>query len=227
MKSVLAVLAVAGTSASAFAGGPVVFQNTWDNGFFVPFNSSTPSSVRYGDSGWFGSGADAPAALCEITLGLVVANSTSVGSTDITFTFNNGDPSGMVFGNGATLYSTTITNVQLPDASETSGVAPITLTIPLPGVSTTGGFNNIGWSIGVQNFSSDGQLGFQCSTTFGQSVGFYTVNAANYNGSSWSLFSFGSNPVTGVANFVTTLTVPAPGVAALLGVAVLGLRRRR
>lgn len=227
MKLVLAALALAGTAASALAGGPVVFQNTWDNGFFTPFNSSTPTSIRYGDSGWFGSGGDAPAALCEITLGLVVFNSTAAGTTDLTFTFNNGDPSGMVFGNGATLYSTTVTNVTLPDASEVGGVAPIFVTIPLPGVSTTGGFNNIGWSLGVQNFSSNGSLGFQCSSGFAQPAGFYTNNASYFDGSSWSLFSFGSNPISGVANFVTTLTVPAPGAVSLLGVAALGLRRRR
>ncbi len=227
MKTLFALLALAGTAGSAFAGGPVVFQNNWDNGFFTPFTSSTPSSVRYGDGGWFGSGSDAPAALCEITLGLVVFNSTAAGSTDLTFTFNDGDPSGLVFGSGSTLYSTTITNVTLPDASELGGVAPIFVTIPLPGVSTTGGFNNIGWSMGVQNFSSNGSLGFQCSSGFAQPAGFYTNNASFYNGSSWSLFSFGPNPISGVANFVTTLTVPAPGAASLCALVAIGLRRRR
>lgn len=227
MKSFVTLLALAGITGSALAGGPVVFQNNWDNGFFTPFTSSTPSSVRYGDSGWFGSGSDAPAALCEITLGLVVSNSTSAGTTDLTFTFNDGDPSGLVFGTGATLYTTTITNITLPDASETGGVAPIFVTIPLPGVSTTGGFNNIGWSMGVQNFNSNGSLGFQCSSGFAQPAGFYTNNASFYDGSSWSLFSFGPSPITGVANFVTTLTVPAPGTAVLLGLGVFGLRRRR
>src|SRR5262249_13155815 len=150
---------------------------------------------RYGDGGWFGNGSSAPVELHDITLGLVMFGSTSNGTTDITFTFNNGDPSGQVFGNGATLYSTTIHNVFLPDASETSGAAAFNLTIPLPGVVTAGGFNNIGWSIGVSNFNSDGSLGFQCSNGFAQPLGFYTNNASYYNGSSWSLFSFGSDPI--------------------------------
>ena len=61
--------------ASAALAGPSVFHNIQDNGYFTPFNSSTSSSIRYGDSGWFGSGADAPVGLEAITLGLVVTNS--------------------------------------------------------------------------------------------------------------------------------------------------------
>ncbi len=223
------VLALAcAAAAPAVASVTPVFQNVYNNGFFTPFNASTPSNVRYGDSGWFGNGASSPAELCDITLGLVMFGSTSNGTTDITFTFNDGDPSGLVFGTGATLYSTTIHNVALPDASETGGSAAFNLTIPLPGVVTSGGFNNIGWSIGVSNFNSNGSLGFQCSNGFAQPLGFYTNNASFNNGSGWSLFSFGSDPITGVANFVATVTVPTPASVGLTGVAALtGLRRRR
>lgn len=215
-------------AAPAVASVTPVFQNVYNNGFYTPFDSTTPSNVRFGDGGWFGNGSSAPAELYDITLGLVMSGSTRNGTVDITFTFNNGDPSGLVFGSGATLYSTTIHNVFLPDASETSGVAPFNLTIPLPGVVTAGGYNDIGWSIGVSNFNSDGALGFQCSNGFSQPLGFYTNNASYYNGSSWSLFAFGSDPITGVANFVATVTVPAPASVGLIGVAALtGLRRRR
>jgi len=227
MKFMIGLIALAGAAAPALAGGSSVFQNIWNNSFFTPFNSSTPSSVRYGDSGWFGSGSDAPASLCEITLGLVVYNSTAAGSTDLTFTFNDGDPSGLVFGTGSTLYSTTVHNVYLPNASLDGGFSEVYVTIPLSGVSTTGGYNNIGWSIGVQNFNSNGSLGFQCSTALGQQIGFYTNNASWYNGSAWSLFSFGPDWNYGVANFVTTLTVPGPGAAATLGLGALALGRRR
>ncbi len=145
-----------------------------------------------------------------ITLGLVVTGSTRVGSTDLTFTFNDGDPSGLVFGSAAQLYSTTIHNVTLPDASEVGGPVFYAITIPLPGVVTTGGFNNVGWSIGVNNFDSDGSFGFQCSSAFGQTAGFYTNNASNFAGGAWSLFAFGGGPF-GVANFVAEITVPGAG----------------
>ncbi len=223
-----ALAIVCAAAAPAVASVTPVFQNVFNNGTFTPFNSSTSSSVRYGDSGWFGNGSSAPAQLCDITLGLAMFGSTRNGTTDITFTFNDGDPSGLVFGSGATLYSTTIFNVALPDASESSGPATFNLTIPLPGVVTGGGFNNIGWSIGVSNFDSDGSLGFQCSNGFAQPLGFYTNNAAFNSGSGWSLFSFGPDPIFGVANFVATVTVPAPASFGLIGVAaVAGLRRRR
>lgn len=165
----LATLAALGGAAQ----GETVFRNFNDNGFFTPFSAATPAAVRYGDSGWFGSGGDLPVGLEAITLGLVIAGSTRTGTTDLTFTFNDGDPSGLVFGSSATLYTTTIQNVQLPDTSELGAPAFFSLTIPLPGVVTLGGFNNVGWSIGVSNFNSDGNFGFQCSSAFGQSLGFY------------------------------------------------------
>ncbi|MBC8109078.1 MAG: hypothetical protein H7Z14_21005, partial [Anaerolineae bacterium] len=180
----------------------------------------------YGDSGWIGSGGG-PYALTSITLGLIVDGGTVDGSTDIKFTFNDGDPSGLVFGPGTQLYSTTINNVTLP-ATEFNPVK-IALTIPLPSVLTSGGFNNIGWSIGVQNFNYDGEFGFQCAAASGQLVGFYTNNASFYNGTNWSLFSFGADPNTGVANFVATVETPEPGsamVAAIAGVTLIARRRR-
>jgi MYXO-CTERM domain-containing protein len=225
MKVVLcAAIAVAAASS---AQADVVFRNVRDNGFFTPFNSSTSSAVRYGDSGWFGSGGDAPVELESITLGLAVYNSSRAGSTDVTFTFNDGDPSGLVFGSGATLYSTTVHGVAL-DNTGSGGVSFFDLTIALPGVHTSGGFNNIGFSIGVSNFDSDGSMGFQCSSVFGQVAGFYTNNASSTSGGNWSLFSFGGGNF-GVANFVATITTPAPGtgMAGAIGLALAARRRRR
>lgn len=218
-----AVAALAGVASAQ----PVVFQNIRDNGYFTPFSSTFASGIRYGDSGWLTGPGNPGVGLYDITLGLAVVGSTlGAGTTDITFTFNDGDPSGQVFGPGSTLYSTTITNVTLPDSND--GVAFFDLTIPLPGVVTSGGFNNIGWSIGVSNFNYSGSFGFQVSSAIGQQVGFYTSNASFYNGASWSLFSFGPDPVYGVANYVATVRqVPAPAAAGVLGLGVLAARRRR
>jgi hypothetical protein len=225
MKATSALLVVIACAGSANA--TVVFQNTFDNGYFTPFSASTPSTVRYGDSGWFGSGSDAPIGLTSITLGFAVAGSTREGSTDLAFSFHDGDPSGLVYGTSATLFSTTIP-VTLPDASELGGPVFFSVTIPLTGVTTLGGFNNVGWSVSVSNFDSDGQFGFQCSSAFGQTAGYYTNNASRYNGSNWSLFSFGSGAF-GVANFVAEIqAVPAPGaVAAFAALGLAAGRRRR
>jgi MYXO-CTERM domain-containing protein len=227
---VLAAAVLASAIGSVASASTVVFDNGWTNGFFTPFNASTPSSIRYGDSGWLSNGFASPIALEQITLGLVAYNGgttpVAAGTTDLSFTFNNGDPSGLVFGPGTTLKSTTISGVQLPEL-QPGEVQPISVTISLDGVVTSGGFNNIGWSVGVNNFGFGGSLGFQLSTAFSQIAGFYTNNASFYNGSNWSLFAFGSDPNTGVANLVATVTVPAPGAAALLGVAGLVASRRR
>lgn len=194
------------------AHADVVFQNTTNNGYFTPFSSASNPAIKYGDSGWLSNNGSDTYTLTSITLSLAVAGSTAVGSTDIIFTFNDGDPSGLGFGPGTALYTTTIQNVQLPDASQTAGLAYFTLTIPLPNIHTTGGFNNVGWSVKLANYQSNGQFGFQCSRSTGQAVGFYTNNASFYNGTTWSLFAFGPDPVTGVANFVVTIegavTVP-------------------
>lgn len=221
--AVFALLAGVGMSASA----TTVFQNIPDNGFFTPFSAATPSAVRYADSGWFGFGADAPVGLESITLGLALTGSSRSGSTNLLFSFHDGDPAHFDFGSGAELYATTV-SVNLPDTSELGVPAFFSVTIPLPGVVTTGGFNNVGWSVGVSNFDSDGFFGFQASSAFGQQVGFYTNNAASYNGASWSQFSFGGGPF-GVANFVATINaVPAPAAfVPVAGLVMAGRRRRR
>ncbi|MBC8107486.1 MAG: hypothetical protein H7Z14_12915, partial [Anaerolineae bacterium] len=87
----LAIVALAGFALfDRSARADVVFQATNNNGFFTPFSSSTPAGVKYGDSGWIGSGGG-PYALTSITLGLIVDGGTVDGSTDIKFTFNDGD----------------------------------------------------------------------------------------------------------------------------------------
>jgi len=215
---------------TAAASAQTIFNAGPDNGFFTPFSSATSSNVRYGDSGWLTNGGSAPIGLRDITLGLAVfsgANGAAPGQTDLTFTFNDGDPSGLVFGPGSTLYTVTIQNIALP-ASD--GITPgfLYLTIPLPGVVTSGNFNNVGWSVGVQNFNYEGSFGFQVSSTLAQSVGFYTNNASFYNGTSWSLFAFSGDPTFGVANFVAEITVPSPAAGlAMFGLAGVVARRRR
>ena len=195
----LLVACAAATGASA----QVVFQAGSDNGFFTPFNSGNADTLIYGDGGWIGSGSDAPVAIGRITLGLAVYNSRKPGSTDIVFTFNDGDPSGLVFGSGATLYTTVLRNVALP-ATAPSAVDYLEVTIDLPSVLTSGGFNNIGWSVGLENFHYGGDFGFQVSSCAAQFVGFYTNNASYYDGAAWNLFSFGGG-CTGVANYVATI----------------------
>ena len=56
-----------------------------------------------------------------------------------------------------------------------------------------------------QNYSFAVQFGFQVSTCNAQTVGFYTSNASFFNGFGWSLFSFGQDPCTQVANFSATV----------------------
>jgi len=225
-RAAAALTAVAILAAPANAQPDIVFINAFDNGVFTPFNANN-TAVRYGDSGWItGSGAGDPVQLRDITLGLAVAGPASAGSTDLTFTFNDGDPSGLVFGTGTELLSTTVTAIQLPEVP-TGSIATLSVTIPLNGVTTSGGFNNIGWSVGVDNFNYDGQFGFQASSANGQLVGFYTNNASFFDGNQWSLFSFGPDPTTGVANFVAAVTVPAPSSAAALALAAAAARRRR
>ncbi|MFZ4574908.1 MAG: hypothetical protein ACOYN0_10960 [Phycisphaerales bacterium] len=223
-RACIALALCAGVASSASA--VTVFRSIQDNGYFTPFNASTPSAVRYADSGWFGFGGDAPVGLESITLGMALGGSSRGGSTDLLFTFNDGDPAHIDFGSGAQLYSTTV-RINLPDTSELGGPSFFNVSIPLPGVTTAGGFNNVGWSVGVSNFDSDGSLGFQCASAFGQPVGFYTNNAAFFNGASWSQFSFGGGAY-GVANFVAEITsVPAPAAAfPLVAIAFAGRRRR-
>jgi len=88
--------------------------------------------------------------------------------------------------------------------------------VPLPSILTRGGYNNIGWSVKCQNFSFAGQFGFQVSTCNAQYAGFYTNNASFFNGASWSLFAFGADPCTEVAN-LSAIVYTAPCVADLDG----------
>lgn len=203
----ISLCAIAALAAAGSASAQVVFEAVHDNGFFTPFNSANASTVIYGDGGWIGTGSDAPATLGSITLGLAVYNSTSAGTTDIVFTFNDGDPSGLVFGSGATLYSTTIHGVTLP-ATGPAAQQYLTLTIPLPNVQTLGGYNDIGWSVALANYNYAGDFGFQVASCAGQLVGFYTNNASFYDGSAWSLFSFGQG-CFGVGDLVATIELAA------------------
>lgn len=207
MKQIsVAVLVSAMLAPAALA--QVVFENGSNNGYFTPFNTGNASTVKYGDSGWLGFVGDGTPTFTvrQITLSLAVANSATPGSTDIVFTFNEGDPSGLVFGPGTPFYTTTIPCVQLPAAPSEIGPNYFDVTIPLPNITTTGGFNNIGWSVALQNFNYAGDFGFQAGTASSQVTGFYTVNASYYNGTSWSLFSFGQDPNFGVANFVARIS---------------------
>jgi hypothetical protein len=213
--------------ALAPAAADIVFRNVTDNGFFTPFSSSTAAGVRYGDGGWLSNWTSSNYTLAEIDLGLATWGGTAAGTTDLVFTFNDGDPSGMVYGPGTALYSTVIHNVALPvPAVGETGPVYFDLVVPLPNVLTSGGYNNIGWSVSVQNFDFTGQFGFQCSSAYGQYVGYYTSNASYYNGSAWSLFSFGSDPYYGVANFVATVYTPEPAALALLTLGLMLVRRR-
>jgi hypothetical protein len=228
-KSVAAAITAVLLSVAPYAPAAVVYQTGASTGFYTPFSSSTPAGTKFGESGWFGTGSSPAVALTEITLGLTTSTTTSVsaGTTDLVFTLNNGDPSGQVFGNGATLYSTTISNVVLP-GSDAGFPSNFEVTVPLPSVLTAGGFNNIGWSVAVQNFNYAGNFGFQ-NRGGNNTLGFYTNNATQYNPGSgtWSQFAFGPNAPADIANFVATISTPEP--ASLMSIASLGmlLKRRR
>jgi autotransporter-associated beta strand protein len=187
-----------------------VLENGWDNGFFAPFTSSNAATVIYGDSGWLGGPAALPVTVSQIDMGLVVFDSPTAGSTDITVTFNDGDPSGLVFGPGTELYRTTFSGVSLP-ATEPGESSGFTLSVPLPSIVTSGGYNNVGWSVRLGNYDYAGSFGFQVSTFSNFTTGFPTNNASYFDGSTWSLFSFGPDQETQSVNFVATITaVPEP-----------------
>jgi hypothetical protein len=205
LRTTLAFASLAvGLALASPATADVVFQNQSNNGFFTPFNASNASTVKYGDGGWLTGFGSPPVTLASITLGLCVYNGPTAGSTDLVVTLNDGDPSGLAFGSGAELFSTQIRAFELP-ATDLFGVVYLDLTIPLPSIATLGNFNDVGWSVALANFDYAGSFGFQVSTASGQSSGFYTVNASFFDGASWSLFSFGGDPETGVANYVATI----------------------
>lgn len=223
-RLLIALVATAMVAAGPALAEEVVFRNVNDNGWFAPFDSSTPAGVKYGDSGWLSPSQPETFTLVRLDLGLVAQDGTVPGTTDIVLTFNDGDPSGLVFGSGATLYQTVIEDVELPAGA---GAQFFTLSIALPNVETLGGFNNVGWSVGVENFDFDGSFGFQASSANGQRAGFYTNNASFFDGNSWSLFAFGSDPTFGVANFVAEIYTPEPtSLAGVLLGALLIVRRR-
>jgi hypothetical protein len=228
--AIVTALVVTGAGlASNAAADEVVFQAGFTNGFFTPFTTATAATRKIGDGGWLTGLSSVPVdGINRITLGLATWDAAgagvSAGVADIKFTFNDGDPSGLVFGPGTPLYSTTIQDVVLP---ATAGTDPtyFDLSIPLPGLSTSGGFNNIGWSIAVENFDFDGNFGVQTAAT-PNAVGFFTNVASEFAGplnpTGWATFSFG-NP----ANFRAIVTVPEPTTLATLAVAALLAGRRR
>ena len=200
ISTLLAALVAALAPASA-ASAQVVFETGNDNGYFTPFNSANAGTVKYGDSGWLGSGPGSPGVpLGRMTLRLATFGGEVPGSTDIEFTLNDGDPSGLVFGSGAVLYSTTIAGVELPAAFGTDPTY-FDVVIPLPRVMTLGNFNNVGWSVKCRNFNYTGSFGFQVGICTSQAFGFYTNNASFNNGTSWSLFAFGANTCTQIAQY--------------------------
>jgi hypothetical protein len=200
ISTLLAALVAALAPASA-ASAQVVFETGNDNGYFTPFNSANAGTVKYGDSGWLGSGPGSPGVpLGRMTLRLATFGGEVPGSTDIEFTLNDGDPSGLVFGSGAVLYSTTIAGVELPAAFGTDPTY-FDVVIPLPRVMTLGNFNNVGWSVKCRNFNYTGSFGFQVGICTSQAFGFYTNNASFNNGTSWSLFAFGADTCTQIAQY--------------------------
>ncbi|MEO1583157.1 MAG: hypothetical protein AAFR96_01140 [Planctomycetota bacterium] len=222
----LAMVGVASVSTGAMAQSNVVFEAAPNNGLFTPFNASTPADVRYADSGWLSPFQVETFTLNSITLIMAADGGSAAGSFDMAFSFHDGSPSGLVFGSGAELFSTVIEDIALPQSNE--GAEFFEVTIALPDIETAGGFNNVGWSVGVSGVDYDGSFGFAVSSTLGQNLGFFTNNASTFDGSSWNLFSFGADPVTGVANYAATITqVPAPGAAAVLALGGLVSARRR
>ncbi len=206
----LACLAVVAASiASSAHAQEVVFFTGSDNGFFTPFNPANATTVKYGDSGWLGGPDALPVALGRITLGLATFNGPVAGTVDIELTINDGDPSGLVFGSGAELYRTVIEDVELP-ASTSTDATFFELSVPLPSVMTLGGFNNVGWSVSLRNYQYQGQLGFQVATCKAQFVGFYTNNASFFNGNAWSLFAFGADTCTQIAQYTALIELAEP-----------------
>lgn len=229
----MAVALMAATVAGARAAHADVVYDGFGapTGLFTPFfTGSNQLTHTFGDSGWvMGPNEPAITGINSVILGLAVYSSSfaaiPAGKTDIKFTFNDGDPSGLVFGTGTTLYSTTLKNVELPAIDpQVSNSAIFELVVPIDFVSTLGGYNNVGFGISVENFDYQGQFGFQ-TTSSALPLGFSTINASEFNGSSWSLYSFngGANLPFRVVNVIPEPTAALPFVA----VAGLALARRR
>ncbi|MFO0829823.1 MAG: hypothetical protein U0572_16905 [Phycisphaerales bacterium] len=194
----MAIGAVAPASASV-----VCFKALPNNGYIVPFNPTNWTSVIYADSGWLSASAQPPVTLTKITLEVATYLSNVPGTTDIVFTLNDGDPSGLLFGSGAPLYTVTIPNVPLPAAPIPTATF-FQLVIPLPNVQTLGGLNHVGWSVRMQNYNYPGCFGFRMSNCSGQTAGYYTADASYFDGEAWSLLSFGSG-CNNVVNYAVTL----------------------
>lgn len=233
MRRTMTTAVVVAMSASMALADTEVFRSGNTTSYFLPFDSSTPAGTKFGDGYWTGNGGDAPlAGINSITLFLAVLNNTNdailEGSTDLLFTFNNGDPSGLQFGPGNELFATTVAGVTLPLVAAPDTYEVLEVTIPLPGLTLAGGFNNWGFSLGVQNFNYAGVFGFQNSGEF-NFLGSLTANASEFNPATnaWSLFAFGPSFPADVANFRAVLTVPEPATLGLLaGAGMLMLRRR-
>jgi hypothetical protein len=90
--------------------------------------------------------------------------------------------------------------VELPAAFGTDPTY-FDVVIPLPRVMTLGNFNNVGWSVKCRNFNYTGSFGFQVGVCTSQAFGFYTNNASFNNGTSWSLFAFGADTCTQIAQY--------------------------
>jgi hypothetical protein len=191
---------------AAAASAETVFLAEANNGFFAPFTPFNTANLIYGDSGWLTGPGEAPVGLGRMTLKLAVYNAPLAGTTDIVFTFNDGDPSGLVFGPGTELFQTTVFSVALPP-TEPFGSAFLEVDIELPNVMTKGNFNNIGWSVRLENYAYEGDFGFQVSNCEGQLVGYYTNNASwsQNAGANWGLFAFGQDPCLEVANYAVTI----------------------
>ena len=204
-------------AAPAFAQ-PVLttlYENSPDNGIFTPFNAGNAANLTYGDSGWIGFGGTPPYILETLSLQMATFNGSMDGTADITVTFNDGDPSGLIFGPGTELFRTTFTAYDLPGSPGENRT--FFLTVPLGGIRTAGNYNNIGFSIALSYVQFDGNIGFFCSTAHGTLNGFYTNNASYRDtsiGPNWGLFAFGPDPDTQIASFTARLegyaTPPCP-----------------
>lgn len=211
----IVVLMAALAAASSTSAQEIVFMTGGDNGYFTPIGSDNAATVVYGDSGWLGGPGASPVRLGTITLNLATLGGSRAGSADLVLTINDGDPSGLVFGSGVELFGTVIKGVPLP--ASPFDVALFSIEVPIEGAITLGGFNNVGWSVRLENFDFDGQFGFQVGSCNSQFAGFYTNNASFFDGTQWSLFSFGANPCTQIAQFSVTITAAPPVEGDLTG----------